>query len=531
MMKAPCQNPARSDRFLSWLSGNCVQLEPGISIVENEAGIAVYSTAACNQSDSVAVVPKSAVLSVRTCVLSEQISWVPYGHGAVLALSLALYSEILNGAQSRWFGYLQSLPSNVVPIARLWGHPAAFPDEADAREACSWIRGTEVERELQDDDGGSLLTEIDDFYQSDVEPLLTSRALRPSLSGFLHAYSLVCSRAFLVDAYHGLSMVPVADAFNHSQNNHVQLASEYDVCPDCGSLAECPHDREDSSDRSRPGELAEDGTDTVDMVAVRPIAAGVEIFNTYGAHLGNAALLARYGFLLDDCDTDTVTFGWKGSGLVVEDQDDDWIVVYRLVAADLGPLAEVSPSLYQPGDDRRGALLSINSDGQASLGLFVRVVRNIALQRPSSRLPEPHLQLHGLPRSTVRDAISGLITRTFSVLLQVEVRGTIDDDEDADPITDAVALHVLDRTARSISNMCRARLERMGQPGDSAPRSQELGRLLDDIPPEKFKTRCALNYLISERAILETCTAHWEALRDPIGEVSTSGLDDEIIDD
>ena len=34
----------------------------------------------------------------------------------------------------------------------------------------------------------------------------------PSLEGYLHAYSLVSSRAFLVDAYHGLSMVPIADA-------------------------------------------------------------------------------------------------------------------------------------------------------------------------------------------------------------------------------------------------------------------------------------------------------------------------------
>ncbi len=57
-----------------------------------------------------------------------------------------------------------------------------------------------------------LQDEIDDFYRAQVYPLLDSVNLRPTLSGFLHAYSLVCSRAFLVDAYHGLSMVPVADA-------------------------------------------------------------------------------------------------------------------------------------------------------------------------------------------------------------------------------------------------------------------------------------------------------------------------------
>ena len=30
--------------------------------------------------------------------------------------------------------------------------------------------------------------------------------------GFCHAYSLVSTRAFWVDAYHGLAMVPIADA-------------------------------------------------------------------------------------------------------------------------------------------------------------------------------------------------------------------------------------------------------------------------------------------------------------------------------
>lgn len=32
-----------------------------------------------------------------------------------------------------------------------------------------------------------------------------------SLDGFRHAYALVCARAFVVDAFHGLAMVPVAD--------------------------------------------------------------------------------------------------------------------------------------------------------------------------------------------------------------------------------------------------------------------------------------------------------------------------------
>jgi hypothetical protein len=64
--------------------------------------------------------------------------------------------------------------------------------------------------------------ELIQHYRDVGEPLLlrnsgiwkgfSSGSVTPTVEGFLHAYSLVSSRAFLVDAYHGLSMVPIADA-------------------------------------------------------------------------------------------------------------------------------------------------------------------------------------------------------------------------------------------------------------------------------------------------------------------------------
>jgi len=51
------------------------------------------------------------------------------------------------------------------------------------------------------------------FYLSVAAPLLELAGLSPSVGGFRHAYALVSSRAFMVDAYHGLAMVPVADAW------------------------------------------------------------------------------------------------------------------------------------------------------------------------------------------------------------------------------------------------------------------------------------------------------------------------------
>ena len=42
---------------------------------------------------SVVVIPKSAVLSTRSCTFADHIPHAPYGHDATLALALALYSE------------------------------------------------------------------------------------------------------------------------------------------------------------------------------------------------------------------------------------------------------------------------------------------------------------------------------------------------------------------------------------------------------------------------------------------------------
>lgn len=43
---------------------------------------------------AVVTIPKTAVLSVRSCTLSDDIPFVPCGHGAHLGLALALYGEL-----------------------------------------------------------------------------------------------------------------------------------------------------------------------------------------------------------------------------------------------------------------------------------------------------------------------------------------------------------------------------------------------------------------------------------------------------
>lgn len=123
---------------------------------------------------------------------------------------------------------------------------------------------------------------------------------------------LVSSRAFWVDIYHGLALVPVADAFNHTEENHVHLETDWYVCATCGSLDSCKHDEDETepeiSSRSRTSTAARI-EHTYDMVAERAIAAGEEVFNTYDSHgISNVELLYRYGFMLDGNARDAVEF-------------------------------------------------------------------------------------------------------------------------------------------------------------------------------------------------------------------------------
>lgn len=57
------------------------------------------------------------------------------------------------GEESKWYGYLQSLPTSVVPNALFWGHDDAGMGDHDGREARAWLDGTEVEKEFCDEHG------------------------------------------------------------------------------------------------------------------------------------------------------------------------------------------------------------------------------------------------------------------------------------------------------------------------------------------------------------------------------------------
>ncbi|KAF5322082.1 hypothetical protein D9619_002102 [Psilocybe cf. subviscida] len=321
-------NDARLSTLLEWCAENSILIDDRIQIryhgVETMQQGVFAKDEFIPEKTTLVKIPKSAILSVKTSSMVHPLPQHHVGVAAQLSLSLALYIEILKETRSRFYGYLQSLPSGIVDLPVFWSvnkncerTSTNTPDYGDGPAALRWLSSTDSGDLLshKTENGMTLLDEVTFFYHAEALPAIGNLTAeheaalpptaRPDLLGFYRAFSLVSSRAFLVDAFHGLAMVPVADAFNHVIENSIHLESDYDVCPECGSLDECSHDLD-----TMPSEKASLCGDEVEilshyrdqhleMVSNLAIPPGTEIFNTYGEHLGNAQLLNQYGFILD----------------------------------------------------------------------------------------------------------------------------------------------------------------------------------------------------------------------------------------
>lgn len=222
----------------------------------------------------IARIPCEALLCVRHSALSRHPTFqdVQASLTPVLCLTFCVLYELELGAASRFTGYMSLFPDVHLPLA--WD---ASSDEA------LWLRGTEASRILQRQEHawlggykylGACYSELQYVWHSWGEQImLEALGARVAWATFLRAFSLVSSRAFVVDVFHGLSMVPFADLLNHGAPNNAQIESDIDAY---------------SAEMGR----------TVDVCAIESIEAGGEVLNSYG-ELGNAELLCQYGFVLD----------------------------------------------------------------------------------------------------------------------------------------------------------------------------------------------------------------------------------------
>jgi SET domain-containing protein 6 len=334
---------------------------------------AIYARKQVHEGDLLARIPKHATLSRHTSSCSALLERQKLGGG--LALTVAVMCELLRGELSRWYGYLRTLPwqTGEQGVPALWVAQEEDNDDADAPTPAPTaaelaLVGTEAQGLARVD-----ARDVAHDYRTIVEPALvgtpsrrrawleavgagagaTSSSCLPSLALFRRAASLVSSRAFRVDAWHGDAMVAVADAFNHKASC-VSLGEGYVV----GELQEQQEQQEEEEERKnkrrrgddeqpqpaqqRPTAAAtiqsaappeawrrwslplrleiaiisddeeedeeggdEDAADAaaaefpgvLRIVAASDVPAGREVHNTYG-ELGNVDLVRKYGFCL-----------------------------------------------------------------------------------------------------------------------------------------------------------------------------------------------------------------------------------------
>ncbi|WFD29231.1 tRNA pseudouridine(38/39) synthase [Malassezia sp. CBS 17886] len=217
----------------------------------------VVAVEAIPADEPLAYIPVTALLSSQTCSLAETSSFFVAQRepgNERLDLALALLWEKSMGAASRFHGYLSSLPASV-SLPMCW---------REGSECAQWLTGTEAGRcvhraEVQSPTAatcpaarrriGHSLPRLRAYWGAVGAAVFGASAAADcaAFRHFLHAFTVVSSRAFVVDIYHG---TPAADA------------------------------------------------PTVDVRSVAPLEAGDEAINTYG-ELSNSELLCQYGFALD----------------------------------------------------------------------------------------------------------------------------------------------------------------------------------------------------------------------------------------
>ncbi|KAH1229967.1 Ribosomal lysine N-methyltransferase 3 [Glycine max] len=248
--------------------------------------------------------PKEACLTTKTSGAREIIEEA--GLDGHLGLAFAIMYERSLGGDSPFAGYLQLLPfQECVPI--VW----------TLDEVNELLCGTELHL----------------YWKENILPILDLAPLKlnPKFFGieqYFAAKSLISSRSFEIDNYHGFGMVPLADLFNHktgaedvhftAMSSNDESDTDVDGCNnDEGIVEEEALAQNSSIDMTAlnngncnvsdldSSSLSESDTSMLEMIMTKDVSSGSEVFNTYGI-LGNAALLHRYGFTEQDNSYDIV---------------------------------------------------------------------------------------------------------------------------------------------------------------------------------------------------------------------------------
>ncbi|KIR24722.1 hypothetical protein I309_06449 [Cryptococcus deuterogattii LA55] len=463
--------------------------------------------------------PKFSILSQQTASLSALTHLASTSH-TILNLSLCLLHEIRLFTDSKFYGYLQSLPRDMgAGLPLFWGIGKGTEVE-DGERGLQWLKGTEAEKELRKSEKEGLsLPDVYAFYlhTSHLLPPTSTDPLPSPFLAFVHAYMLISTRAFRIDLYHLTALCPFADLLNHSAIPHTCLASDDFVCYICGSLNICEHDLsppDGQGENGTPRRLAhlpqveitrlKNENDNIEMRLERRAEKGEEVFNTYG-DISDGRLLVEYGFIGEEFADPGVTwemeeifpnfrsphFNLIGQGWVDlckqlssvtchSDGSSDWIE--GVGDADEGLLCPQEPS--DPG--------LLNLDQSARLSVVMFALCHLRVDKgaipPDENLIVEHFQ----------NVMPGVVPKLARSWTELQQTGVI---KAYQPSTTTI------RTAKFVYQLLQSRLNAMHKPQLS---QAELLDFRDSLDPIKDKRQIlGLTLAINERGLLRSALNKW----------------------
>ncbi|KAI8454037.1 hypothetical protein BY996DRAFT_6531963 [Phakopsora pachyrhizi] len=477
------------DRFSDWCRTNSIHLHHGLKIFqeepdEPEVSITLKCTIRFSESNttaviptriSVASIPKKVCFSHRNSSLSNlhiETTAPGFGQGEdlehhpSLRLAYHLAHEITTvGSKSFWSPYLELIMLNEYQ-PDLIHHQ--FDRVVDLRK---WLRGTEIERLV---DSGQAIS-IDRLHQKfhnfkNLYQVVRYRGGSDSHSldweTFRMAYVIVLSRAFYIDNFHTLALVPIADLFDHSDEPDVVMISDDIVCDRCGAHDECDHEIDDNKLKAGKTLVKDSDHDdgTVELECIRPLAfqrtfddyssPTPVIYNTYG-NLSNARLLTEYGFMIEANLHEKLYFEPEDLMIPVEGLPKGILNKLRYIRDN--ELVSTSFQSDLEGEHYYSKIFYIDSSAKLSPLLWIGIVLN----RNSNGHQKEYHKIN------------------LSLLLKFQIKLYDENENEAEGCDEA-----FERKDMSliVQKLCRSRLERY------------------------FR---AIDYLVSERILIETCLNRW----------------------
>ncbi|KAG0232464.1 hypothetical protein BGW41_001858 [Actinomortierella wolfii] len=264
-----------NDKFVEWLKANGASVSESMSLhdyASEGAGRGVIATQDIEKDHELFSIPRSLLLSPETSQLSKEVDlsslrgWSP--------LILCMIYEYCRGADSHWKPYFDILPTE-------FSTPMFWADEE-----IELLKGTGVYDKIGKG-------EAEDAFKTNLWPMIEANP----------TYFPVKSQEEYLQIFHRMGSLVMAYAF-HDTKDEADMEEDADIDED--------DEQEEDGDKMNVSmvplaDMLNHKTghnnarlfhekDCLRMVAIKPIKAGQQIYNTYG-DLCNADLLRKYGFV------------------------------------------------------------------------------------------------------------------------------------------------------------------------------------------------------------------------------------------